>query len=125
MVTIKTSAAYKFGQKNVIPEVGLVQFDEEGKIQVPTMEIALELVSLIPDFSIVNEEIKQSTKEQEKVEEEKEEEKITTEDLSKKDSSVKYKSKDELVKLAVESGLVSEEDARKMNANSLKDLLSK
>jgi hypothetical protein len=122
MVTIKTSAAYKFGQKNVIPEVGLVQFDEEGKIEVPTMEIALELVSLIPDFSIVYEKVEQ--KSSEKKEEEKEE-KSDGEDLAKKDSSVKYKSKDELVKLAVESGLASEEDARKMNANSLKDLLSK
>lgn len=124
MVTIKTSAQYKFGQKNVIPEVGLVQFDEEGKIQVETMEIALELVSLIPDFSIFVDELEKEEKVEEVIEEEKSIEN-NQEEVVKKDSSIKYKSKDELVKLAVESGLVSEEDARKMNANSLKDLLSK
>lgn len=52
-VKIKTKDQFKYGQKNVVPYLGTVQIDENGIVEVSTMEIAKKIVDCNIGFSLV------------------------------------------------------------------------
>src|SRR5690349_4871006 len=71
MITLKTSAEHKWGKINNLPGLGKTQISAEGTIEVSTMKQAEDLVSLVPDFSILeggseesSEELKPQTQEE-------------------------------------------------------------
>lgn len=45
-VKIKTNDRFKWGQKNVIPFIGLVEIGKEGEVDVPNEEMAEKIVKL-------------------------------------------------------------------------------
>lgn len=56
MVQLKTTQAFRFGQKNIIPFAGEVQISEEGIIEIESFEVAQEIVKSNCGFSFVEEE---------------------------------------------------------------------
>lgn len=52
MVQLKTEQQFKWGQKNIIPIVGLVEISPEGIIEVETQEIADQIIAIGIGFEI-------------------------------------------------------------------------
>lgn len=52
-VKIKTKDQFKYGQKNVVPYLGTVQIDENGVVEVSTLELAKKIVDCNIGFSLV------------------------------------------------------------------------
>jgi hypothetical protein len=52
-IKLKTVHTYKAHQRNILPYVGLVEFDENGHIEVDETQGKL-LIELMPEFSIYN-----------------------------------------------------------------------
>lgn len=105
MVKLKTSLSWKYGQKNILPEIGLIQFSENGEFEIDDLEIAKELVSLLDDLSIVKESIEDSTEK-------------SIVDFN----SIKYKNKQDLIQVGIDLGL-NEEELKKLSSNELKEQL--
>lgn len=55
MVQLKTTQAFRFGQKNIIPFAGEVQISEEGIVEIESFEVAQEIVKSNCGFSFVEE----------------------------------------------------------------------
>lgn len=107
MIKLKTSLSWKFGQKNILPEIGSIQYSENGEFEIDDLEIAKELVSLLDDLSIV------------------EYSNITDETENKNIidfNSLKYKNKQDLIQVGVDLGL-DEEELKKLSVNDLKEQL--
>lgn len=57
-IVLKTSAAWKAGHINILPILGKVCFSALATIEVESEDIAKEVISLLPEFSVVEAEVK-------------------------------------------------------------------
>lgn len=54
-VRIQTTATHKFGQKNVIPYLGVTEISSDGIVIVESMDIALKIVECNIGFNLIDE----------------------------------------------------------------------
>lgn len=60
-VMIRTNDRFKWGQKNVIPFVGLVEISKEGEVEVPNEEVAKKISELGIGFEFQDQEATTTT----------------------------------------------------------------
>lgn len=84
LVKLITESEFKKGQTNILPDVGVVTFDQDGVIEVPE-EFAQSLVDIYPDLDFFDPNVQVKAE----VEEEDLSKKTEEEDLSKSDDDDK------------------------------------